>query len=149
MELAEKMLRSYPDYGKSPPEYLAGIGGVLAELSFEVRKELFDPMRGIRSRCKFLPTIADIVEMADQIGTRFARRDFINQHYAHKRLVEETPRTEFIPFPLLWSMFSGEPELLKNRTFDVLYNAFMAMRQGKEAARQVLSLSPPNTHQRS
>lgn len=142
-DMTEKMLRSYPDYGKSPPEYAAGIAGVLSMLSPEIRQEIFDPMRGIRSRCKFLPTIADIVELADQISARIAARKDFKERYGRGYTVVETARKPFIPFPELWEAFKDEPEVLYGRDFGTYQDAFKALclpspYGGKAMARSVM-----------
>lgn len=64
--MAEKILKSYPDYGKAPAEYLLAVTELLAGYPQEVRERLADLRTGIASRCKFLPSIAEIVEMAEE-----------------------------------------------------------------------------------
>ncbi len=66
LTLAERLLSSYPDYGKAPKPYLVSITEILATLDPDVQMALADIKTGIRARCSFLPTIADIAKFADE-----------------------------------------------------------------------------------
>lgn len=69
---AEKLLTSYPDYGKSTDTYIAAICEAIAELPDDIVAAVLDLRTGIRARCAFLPTIADIMKFAEEYT---ARRD--------------------------------------------------------------------------
>lgn len=56
---AKAILSRYPDYGKAPPEYLAGFSEALACLDKADLEFLAHPLHGLSTRCRFLPTIAD------------------------------------------------------------------------------------------
>lgn len=71
-EVAEKLLTSYPDYGKAHESYLLTITELLASLSDDVIAAVLDLKTGVRARCSFLPTVADIVKCADEY---IAKRD--------------------------------------------------------------------------
>lgn len=62
---ATRILTRYPDYGKASKEYVAGIVEALARYPIETLRALVDVTNGVSGRCKFLPTIADIVEIAE------------------------------------------------------------------------------------
>lgn len=64
---AKRILSCFPDYGKAPPEYLLRMTELLASYPPEVQERLVDLRRGIPGRCRFLPTLADIVEMAKEL----------------------------------------------------------------------------------
>ncbi len=60
--VAKEILTTYPEYSKSPPEYLAAIVKVIASYPLETQNRLANLRHGIPAKCKFLPTVADIVE---------------------------------------------------------------------------------------
>lgn len=62
----EKLLISYPDYGKAPKPYLLSIAEILSQLSDDVVKAALDLKTGVRSKCAYLPTVADIVKFAEE-----------------------------------------------------------------------------------
>lgn len=66
----KQMMKAYPDYGKSPADYLLAVTELLAGYPQEVRERLADLRTGIPSRCKFVPTVADIVEFVREIEDR-------------------------------------------------------------------------------
>lgn len=57
---AKKILASYPDYGKAPPEYVVNLAESLSYLKADDLAVVLDPLNGVAARCKFLPTFADI-----------------------------------------------------------------------------------------
>lgn len=62
---AKKILSCYPDYGKLPPEYVVNLADVLATYSEPVLVALCNLRTGIVSKCKFPPTVADVVSFCD------------------------------------------------------------------------------------
>ena len=62
----KQMLKSYPDYGKASVEYVASMVEIIAEYSPSIQKSLLNLRYGIRGLCKYLPTVADVVELADK-----------------------------------------------------------------------------------
>ena len=56
---------AYPDYGKAPTEYIASLISVIATYDENVQQCMANLRTGIASKCKFLPTVADIVEFGD------------------------------------------------------------------------------------
>lgn len=137
------MLMSYPDYGKSTEHYQAGIIGVFAEYPEDIQRRLAHPIHGIRGRCAFLPTIADVVKMAEEIQEAQARdRDF-DRRFGHRRVVADMPVAPFNPYPKLTAAFSGEPELLRDRDFDDLTAASKALAlHGRAEAKALLERTP-------
>ena len=63
--LAEKLLSSYPDYGKASKTYLLSIAEVFNQLPQDVAAAALNITTGVRARCAFLPTVADIVKFAE------------------------------------------------------------------------------------
>jgi hypothetical protein len=77
---AEKLLSSYPDYGKAPKGYLIAIAEILAELSEEALAAVMDSKNGVRARHSFLPTVADIVKVAEEyIKKRYEFRPVLDR----------------------------------------------------------------------
>lgn len=57
------LLGQWPSQKPNDPEtYIAGVVAVLAEYPAEVVAIVTDPRRGLATRCKFLPTIAELTE---------------------------------------------------------------------------------------
>ena len=141
-QLAGKILNSYPDYGKSPPSYTAGIVEVIAGYDAETQNHLADARLGVRSVCEYLPTIAAIVKMADGFVSERARKQDIGQRYAGIVLQPWRPSaTGFNPFPQLSRAFSDKPGIL-NVPFETLDRACKVLvLQGKQAAENVLKSS--------
>jgi hypothetical protein len=92
---AKKILSTYPDYGKAPPEYIVSFAEALSYLTPDEIAAVTDPRNGVASRCQFLPTIADI----------------------HAVLRERQARTEaFLPTPTTYKRLNGpehDPRRLK------------------------------------
>jgi hypothetical protein len=64
--MAETLLNSYPDYSKAPETYVLSIADVLSQLSDDVAVAVLDLKTGVRAKCSYLPTVADIVKCADE-----------------------------------------------------------------------------------
>ena len=134
------MLMSYPDYGKSTEHYQAGIVGVFAEYPEDVQQRLAHPINGIRGRCGYLPTIADVVKMADEFMDHDAKHREYDRRFGGHRIVEPVKHIEFNPFPKLTAAFEDEPKLLETG-FEALFDASRALAvSGREAARRVLNV---------
>jgi hypothetical protein len=69
------ILRSYPDYGKAPPEYVASLMSAIERYPLEVIAQLVDPRKGVPGRCKYLPTVADVVELGDRFEAGLRERE--------------------------------------------------------------------------
>ena len=63
----QKMLGSYPDYGKATPHYVASLTDVFESFSLEVREVLTSPIHGLLSKHSFLPSIAETIALGKQI----------------------------------------------------------------------------------
>lgn len=79
------MLKSYPDYGKSSAEHVASLVEIFAEYPPSVQQSLLNIRHGIRGRCKFLPTVADVVELAD----KFEREEIASRPKPQKPVLVE------------------------------------------------------------
>ncbi len=60
------MLLCFPDYGKAPPDYIKSIAEVVGGYSPEMQERLANKIHGIPARCKYLPTVADIVAFVEE-----------------------------------------------------------------------------------
>ena len=135
METAKAILSRFPDYGKAPPEYLASIAELLADMPPGNLKVMVDKYIGISARCKYLPTHADFVEFGEQLeARRYATRDL-----RQGRVPEPISRgAKPAPFPQLAEAFKDEPDLLVVN-FDKLFEASRQLAMhGIDAARNVL-----------
>lgn len=136
MEAAKTILSRYPDYGKAPPEYLASIAELLADIPPENLKVMVDKFIGISARCKYLPTHADFVEFDEKLeARRYATRDLRQGRVPEPVGNGQKPQ----PFPGLWRAFKDEPHLL-HANFDKLFEASRQLAlHGREAARDLLA----------
>jgi hypothetical protein len=72
--MARKILSGYPDYGKAPREYLLAVTEFIAYQIPEVQEALAHPLTGIATKCKYLPTIADLREFIEDRAKRLNTR---------------------------------------------------------------------------
>ena len=141
---AKKILTSYPDYGKAPPEYGVNLAEYLSFLTPDEISVVMNPRTGITAKTQFLPTNAEIQALLREHEEK--QRQF-KTHTHYKRfdsVVTEqdvaTDRTPFRPFPKLWKEFGDEPWVLKGHTFETLAEASRSLAMfGKESARDVLT----------
>jgi len=109
---AQRIIACYPDYGKAPPEYLGSLMRALETYSVDVMARLADLRTGVPSKVKYLPTIADVIEL----GNKLAEDEHKTARYSaiqHRRPIAiEGPRAAFRPFPKLWEAFADDPAVL-------------------------------------
>ena len=132
------MLRAFPDYGKSPPEYVASIVNLLAEYPAHIQERLADVRFGIPSKTDFLPTPKNITEFAEKHLQAEREAADHYQRFAGRVKIEGT-KTPFRPFPQLWAEFGNEFMDAQTRdqkiSFESLDAACKALVcQGREAA---------------
>lgn len=84
---AKKILSSFPDYGKAPPEYVVNLAESLSYLSDEELAVVLHPLNGVAARTKFLPTFADI--SAVLVDHRAKQEQFKPAPTTYKRLTAE------------------------------------------------------------
>jgi hypothetical protein len=131
------MLSAYPDHGKTPADYLLTLVEILSHYAPDMQAQICDPVRGLPSKSKFLPTAAEIAEFVSQ------RRGMgPSTQYEQGRIAKPmTGDFEFIPFPKLWEAFADKKHLLKAKSFDVVFEASRQLAMhGKDAAEKVLLL---------
>ena len=141
---AKKILTSYPDYGKAPPEYGVNLAEYLSYLTEEEVAIVMNPKHGITAKTQFLPTNAEIQALLREHEEK--RSQFRPAHTSYSRFESVctekdlgSDRGPFRPFPKLWAAFSDEPWLMKGHTFETLSEASRSLvRLGKDAARDVL-----------
>lgn len=85
---AKKLISSFPDYGKAPPEYVVNLAESLSYLNEEELAVVLHPLNGVVARTKFLPTFADI--SAVLVEHRNRQEQFKPAHTQYKRLTEES-----------------------------------------------------------
>lgn len=150
-QAAELILRAYPQADSRATEAAtAELIQLLRTLTSEELGWIMDPRTGIKARCKFLPTPADIMEL---IRERCAARDAVTaseprgyQKFEPSPWSEEDERIyrrsgPFEPFPKLYDALkaTGELELTAGQTFDVLQGASRELAvNGLDAAKAVL-----------
>lgn len=142
---AKRILTSYPDYGKAPPEYGVNLAEYLSYLSDEEIAVVMHPKTGITSKTSFLPTNAEIQALLREHEER--QRQYKPAHTHYQRFASvvtdrdaRPDKTPFRPYPKLWEAFAEEPWLLKSHNFETLTEASRSLAMfGKEAARDVLA----------
>ena len=140
----ERIFKGRPEIRTENDNYLAGLTETLKALTPQELEWVSDIRDGIQTRCKFLPTPADIFEL---IREKVAARDKIKATRAAGIEYFESvctpadlnpPKRKFNPFPKLARAFKGEPHLLE-RSFDCLFSASKALATDSvDAARTVL-----------
>jgi hypothetical protein len=100
--VAETILTSYPDYGKTHRNYTDEIVALIAGYPPEIQARIADLKTGIRSKCDFLPTIAKITEFVEEI-TRpnfpgIGLRDYRNSDGTRRAVDTEPYRPEIVPY---------------------------------------------------
>ena len=145
---AESILRAYPQADARTSEATAAeLTQFLSTLTEQELAWVMDVRNGIKARCKFVPSPADLNEL---IADRRAKKDQFEpssgggyQRFTPAPWTEEDERVAAVrrtynPFPRLSAAFDAERELLQ-RTFDTLFDASAALaRDGHAAARLVL-----------
>ena len=82
--LAKRLLAGRPDYAGASGQYLAEIGEVVAGYEPDMQAKIVDLKTGVPSRCKYLPTPADIAEFVRAEADRLDQ--FKPAHTAYHRL---------------------------------------------------------------
>lgn len=81
-EVIEKILKRYPDYGKASDEYVAALTQLVANYDYKMHRRLEDIMTGVSARFKFLPTVADIADLAREFENKFAPIPTTHRYFA-------------------------------------------------------------------
>jgi len=85
----DRILRGRPEVRVENPDYLDGLTETLEVLTDEELAWITDPREGLATRCKYLPTPADVFEL---IREKRAWRDRINPTTSWQRLTpDDTP----------------------------------------------------------
>jgi hypothetical protein len=119
-----RMLKAHPDYHTVSPEYVASLMALLDRYPPEIMVDLSDLQHGLPSRCKRLPTPADIVEMADELAEKHRQRKqaqenprdtmralSMDDYEAVRRGLPVGHHLRFRPFPRLWEAFEDDTEI--------------------------------------
>lgn len=138
----QKMLRAFPDYGKSPPEYVAAIVALMAEYPAHIQDKLADTRFGVPSKTEFLPTPKIITELAEAYLRHERELADYDRRFSRQPIKGQQPRAPHRPFPQLWAEFGDEYMDAKARrisNFETLDAACKALvTQGRHAALKVM-----------
>ena len=102
------MLRAFPDYGKSPPEYVASITALLAEYPANIQERLSHVRFGVPSKTEFLPTSKVITELAEKWLQDEREISSLDARFTGRIARDITPRAPFRPFNQLWAEFGND-----------------------------------------
>lgn len=92
--IAQKILSGYPDYGKAPREYLLSVSEFIAHQPPELQAAMAHPTTGVASKCRFLPTIADLRQFIDDRRSMFSCTDGDSGYKRFRPGEDDTPRME-------------------------------------------------------
>jgi hypothetical protein len=104
---------------------LLAVTELIARYSHSIQARLANPVTGVPGKCKFLPTIAEIVEMAENWQAEEARMDRYAALSGRRIAVGNHTATpaDHCPFPRLVEAFSETPELWRRQPYAVLQHA--------------------------
>lgn len=113
---------------------------IFAAYPLHIQEALADKKSGVVAKCEFLPTVAAIVKLAEELELQHERREAIRAK--PKRYGEPyAPAQSYTPFPQLARAFRDKPEIL-NAPFETLDRACKVLvLQGRQAAENVLKSS--------
>lgn len=97
---ARQMLSAYPDFGKAPPEYLLTITETVQLYPMRVSRHVCDPVRGLCSHLKWLPTVAEIKEAMDREAEQQDRWNMAAAEKVERRSKAERDRQWEIDNPI-------------------------------------------------
>jgi hypothetical protein len=84
-------LGQWPSQKPNDPEtYIAGVVALLSEYPAEVVAVVTDPRRGLATRCKFIPTLAELTEALES-EMEPHRQEWRRQQELRKALPQYTP----------------------------------------------------------
>jgi len=137
------MLRAFPDYGKSPPEYVASITALLAEYPANIQERLANIRFGVPSKTEFLPTPKVITELAEKWLQDEREISSFDARFTGRIARDITPRAPFRPFNQLWAEFGNDFMDGKVRAgidFETLESACRTLVvEGRSVAENILS----------
>lgn len=146
---------SYPDYNKTPKEFLATMATTLMQWPESIIYQIADKRTGIQTRQEFPPNAAHLTKMAEELIAKAAEVEAHRKRYegAQRRRVSQPslfPRAPFRPFPALWAAFQDDPEVMARLdspgAFEVLDDAARALvtmpNEGKTVARRIIMRGP-------
>jgi hypothetical protein len=136
------MLSAFPDYGKSPPEYLLTMTELVATYPEHVQRAVCDIKTGIASKEDFLPSSKKITDFAEKLladEAKFAAYAEVRKRFTINE--RSTGRSYHCPFQNLEMALAEtmETDLLVGRNFDEMFFASKAlMTEGRGVARDML-----------
>lgn len=143
--ITRKMLSAFPDYGKSPPEYLLTITELMASYPEHIQLQIGNVKTGLPSKESFLPPAQKITDMAKALMDEealFIKYAGVRKRFDFKALESGLPRAKYhCPFPKLEAALAaeGETDLLINKNFDELWFASRThATEGLENAKEML-----------
>ncbi len=141
------MLRAFPDYGKSPPEYVASITALLAEYPANIQERLANTRFGVPSKTEFLPTPKIITELAEKWMQHEREMSSLDAKFTGRIARDITPRAPFRPFPQLWAEFGSDfmdSRVRDGIQFEVLESACQSLVVNGRSVAETILLAPRN-----
>jgi hypothetical protein len=147
-----KMLSAFPDYGKSPPEYLLTMTELVASYPEHIQRQVCDVKTGVASKEDFLPNSKKVTDFAERLladEAKFAAYGEVRKRFTINE--RSVGRSYHCPFRNLEMALAEtmETDLLVGRNFDEMFAASRALAtEGKQAARDMLwKMANPNARQ--
>lgn len=122
-------MSAFPDYLKSPPEYLLTMTELMASYPEHIQRAICDVKTGLASKEEFLPSSKKVTDFADRLQADEAKYEHygaIKKGFSFKALESGVVRAKYhCPFPKLEAALAaeGETDLLINKNFDELWFA--------------------------
>ena len=145
-----KIVSSFPA-GNPSPEYVIALAAKLETYEPVVIRRLADLREGLPSRCKFLPSVAEVHEIGERLADQEARRAKYASEPPRRPAIAGRHHHEgakdgpFRPYPKLWAAFAEEPTIIDaldrgGFNFDQLTEASRRLViQGKDKARDYIA----------
>lgn len=95
----KRLLGCYPNGKPGDPQvYVAAITAVLAQYPNEIVRQITDPVQGVPSHCKFLPTVAELTEALNKAmapnWSEYREAVRIGEQLAERRRIAEVRNPE-------------------------------------------------------
>lgn len=123
------MLSCFPDYLKSPPEYLLTMTELVAGYPEHIQRAICDVKTGVASKEEFLPSTSKITAFAERLQAdeaKYNRYANAKKGFSFKAITSSLERPKYhCPFPKLEVALEaqGKTDLLINKNFDELFFA--------------------------
>jgi hypothetical protein len=131
---------------------VASLVQLMVEYPAHIQELCSDLRRGIPSKTKYMPTVAELVALADGFVREEAETAKFNKRFSGRIIPKE--RKPFRPFPQLWAAFGNdvmdEVASSKGMDFDRLDAACKALvTEGRFRAETMLGINIPDAMKRA